>query len=210
MKYSITLFALLFVLSASNAQDTACQRLITLRYAPRKKSNRNVTTVTNPQNRDSLIVISERDTLSNAYFRTNMTETVIFNKKHYRKFKGKEWKFLYSDAGKNEDSLRISATKIQNMPYNCQQLNDDILDGESCYVFTFELERKNLSVQMPNASVPNDTCNTLFIKEWYTKQGRLKKSEVKTKYSYGETIEVTTYEYDVSIPLIKEPVIKPK
>ncbi len=208
MKYLITLFALLFVLSISNAQDTVCQRLISLRYAPKKKKfNRKVTTITNPQNRDTFIVISEWDTLRNARFKTNLTETVIFNKKTYRRFNGKEWKL---SPYQNDDSLRIIATKIKNIPYNCQQLNDDTLDGESCYVFTFEIERKNLSVQMPNASVPNDTCNILFIKEWYTKQGLSKKYESKTKYSYGETIHVTTYEYDVSIPLIKEPVIKPK
>jgi hypothetical protein len=224
MKYSISLFALLFVLSALNAQDTACQRLISLRYAPKKKkANRWVATITNPQYPSSSIFISEWDTLGNAYFKRSTgivkTEEVIFDKKMYRRFsyngKEREWKSVpYPFAGLNEDSLRIDARKIKNIPYNCQQLNDDILDGESCYVFTFEIDRKNPSVQpmklMPKASVSNDTCTISFMKEWYTKQGRLKKIEAKTKYSYGETINVTTYEYDVSIPLIKEPLIKQK
>jgi hypothetical protein len=201
MKYLILLLAFLFISSASNAQDTSCQKLIGLQ----KMQKMNFSRMTSKHSSMGGMLVIERDKLSNYFMcstasalgRQMKSEHIFFNNKSYSRKNDEQWCLEKNQRVIDTSMFNLTEQQKQNrLPYNCQQLNDEVLNGERCFVFSYE----------KNGLTAKKTSNfSKYIqKVWYNEQGLLKKTE--KKYS-SEYISVTTFEYDIDI-LIKEPVIK--
>jgi hypothetical protein len=209
MKPLILLFTFLFISSALNAQDTSCQRLINLQNMQKINFSR-MTTKHSPTGGMHVV---ERDKLSNSFMCNTISalgkqmksEHIFFNKKSYSRKNDEQWRLEKRVI--DTSMLNSYEQTKQNTPlHNCQQLNDEVLNGERCFVFIYE---RNSLIKRPAKEKSNLSNSGKYIKkEWYNEQGQLKKTEMKTNTIRGEYISVTTFEYDIDIPLIKEPVIK--
>ena len=214
------IFTLIVIPLISFSQNIDCDKLEGLINIQKEKKH-STHEVSKSDGKFNTVTTADTDTLLNTYILTTMIinekvktlETIFYFGKLYKREDYGEWRLALTKA--ETDSIRI---KFGNMPsknimrYNCRELNSEFVNGEKYLVFISEIDKLNNVYEKKSNTYKDNKVqesNRLIIIEWYSEQGLLKKSERKTNNTlYAETTIFTTYEYDIDIPLIKEPIIK--
>lgn len=202
MKYILTFVIYLFTLSSVTAQDTTCQKLMTLtaRYGKKKLPVRTITKSSTSNYK--MEIINQQDTSHNTHTITQFVmgelkkkvETILFDQKGYSRMDDGEW--MKVDVGAN--NMMNTYMPTVNLPNqileNCKQFPSEKIGEQDCWVFetqqenTFPMNGQNIKIKSTN-------------KLWINADGLAQKMVSGMNQNNTITILDSKFEYDENIKI---------